>query len=68
MTNATTMTAGAGFFGTETRSGLARSWANYTTYRRTLAELRNLSDRDLADLGMDRSGLRAIAHAAVYGN
>ncbi len=36
-------------------------------YRTTLSELTNLSNRELADLGMHRSELRRIAHEAAYG-
>jgi len=36
-------------------------------YNQTLAELRALSDRDLADLGMSRGDFRRIASEAVYG-
>ena len=38
----------------------------YKTYRRTLEELEMLSDRELADLGISRSMLRAIAYKAAY--
>ena len=41
--------------------------AKWRTYHRTLNELSALSDRDLADLGLDRSGIRAVAHEAAYG-
>ena len=35
-------------------------------YRRTVAELNALSDRDLADLGMARCDIAAAAHEATY--
>ena len=35
-------------------------------YQQTVAELTNLSDRDLADLGLSRSNINAIAHEAAY--
>lgn len=41
---------------------------NYLVYRRTIRELSNLSDRDLADLGLSRSMIRSLAHEAAYGN
>ncbi|CUH19704.1 hypothetical protein JSE7799_00491 [Jannaschia seosinensis] len=41
--------------------------ARWRTYRRTHDELSALSDRDLADLGMSRSGIRAVAYEAAYG-
>ena len=36
-------------------------------YVRTLSELRSLSDRDLNDLGLSRSGLSTVAREAAYG-
>ncbi|MFS4437807.1 DUF1127 domain-containing protein [Paracoccaceae bacterium GXU_MW_L88] len=39
----------------------------FRKYQRTLNELRDLSDRELADLGIARGELRAIAHEAAYG-
>jgi uncharacterized protein YjiS (DUF1127 family) len=36
-------------------------------YRRTLAELRALSERDLADLGIHSAMIPQIAHEAAYG-
>ena len=36
-------------------------------YRTTLNELRALDNRDLADLGISRSMITAIAHEAAYG-
>jgi len=36
-------------------------------YNETLAELRNLSDRDLNDLGLVRSNISAVAREAAYG-
>ena len=38
----------------------------YKTYRRTLDELETLSDRELSDLGLSRTMLRAIAYKAAY--
>lgn len=35
-------------------------------YLQTVAELTNLSDRDLADLGLSRTNINAIAHEAAY--
>ena len=40
----------------------------YKLYRATLNELRTLSDRELADLGIARSSIQAIAMEAAYGN
>lgn len=36
------------------------------TYRSTLYELRKLGDRELADLGLNRSVLKRIAYQAAY--
>ena len=36
-------------------------------YRRTLTELRSLSNRDLADLGIHRSMITRVALEAAYG-
>lgn len=36
-------------------------------FQRTLHELNALSDRDLADLGLDRSQIRSIAREAASG-
>ncbi|MBT8424912.1 MAG: DUF1127 domain-containing protein [Silicimonas sp.] len=46
--------------------GLTTRFAQYRTYRRTLDELERLSDRELADLGISRLGLRSIAYRAAY--
>lgn len=35
-------------------------------YRTTLAELSRLSNRELADLGMNRAELRRVAYDAAY--
>ena len=37
------------------------------TYQQTLHELNNLSDRDLADLGLSRASIRSVAREAAYG-
>ncbi len=44
------------------RMGLAKR----KLYRSTLDELQSLSDRELADLGLHRSGLPRIAYQAAY--
>ncbi|MCK0167386.1 DUF1127 domain-containing protein [Jannaschia sp. S6380] len=41
--------------------------AKRSIYRRTLNELSALSNRDLADLGLSRSMIPAVAHEAAYG-
>jgi uncharacterized protein YjiS (DUF1127 family) len=46
---------------------LNKALADYRTYRRTYAELAQLTDRELADLGISRASIRDIAREAVYG-
>lgn len=41
--------------------------ADYRAYNRTVAELSNLSNRELADLGLSRASIRSAATQAVYG-
>lgn len=45
------------------RDNLARR----ALYRRTVAELRQLSDRELGDLGLNRSMITRIAYEAAWG-
>lgn len=47
--------------------GLRDKWSRYKVYRDMLDELRSLSERDLADLGIHRSQINAIAIEAAYG-
>lgn len=41
--------------------------ARRAVYNQTVRELLTLSDRELADLGISRSDIRAVAHEAAYG-
>ncbi len=43
------------------------NWGKWRVYRRTVDELSMLSDRDLADLGLNRSMIERIAIEAAYG-
>jgi hypothetical protein len=43
------------------------AWKQYPAYRRTHAELRDLSPRMLHALDFDRDDLASIAHREVYG-
>lgn len=52
---------------TNLRSELATRYAQYRVYRTTLNELADLTDRDLADLGIARSMIKGIAIEAAYG-
>lgn len=47
------------------RESLSARLTWYRNYRRTLDELAQLSDRDLADLGMHRSLIREVAREAA---
>ncbi|QGX98945.1 DUF1127 domain-containing protein [Roseovarius faecimaris] len=40
---------------------------DYRAYRETLNQLRDLDDRQLADLGISRSEIAATAHKAAFG-
>jgi uncharacterized protein YjiS (DUF1127 family) len=53
---------------TGTVDRLRTAWTKYTTYRETLAELRDLPTRALRDLDFDRGDLATIAHREVYGH
>lgn len=44
---------------------IARSYQNWRSYRNTVAELRGMTDRNLADLGIARADIRAVARSAV---
>ena len=44
-----------------------KALADYRLYRRTVAELAALSNRELRDLGISRFSIREIAHGSVYG-
>lgn len=46
----------------------AARYARHKVYRTTLAELRGIGDRELADLGMSRSMLSSIAWQAALDN
>ncbi len=46
---------------------LIRAIQAYRDYQRNLAELSQLSDRELADIGLDRSDIRRVAAGAYNG-
>lgn len=48
-------------------SRLFKAVADYRLYLATVDELSQLSDRDLADLGLHRSSIHGIARESVYG-
>lgn len=49
----------------EFRAALAERLARYRAYRTTMAELGNLSDRELEDLGICRADIYRIAREAT---
>ncbi len=48
-------------------AGIAKAFADWMLYHRTLGELRALSARELADLGLSAADVRAVAFKSVYG-
>ncbi|MFP4326484.1 MAG: DUF1127 domain-containing protein [Paracoccaceae bacterium] len=46
---------------------LSERYARHRLYRRTVNELRSLSSRELADLGLHRSMITRVAWQAAYG-
>lgn len=46
--------------------GLMTRLQNYRAYRNTVNELSGLSDRELADLGLNRSIVKRVAFQATY--
>ena len=48
--------------------GLREAWDNHLAYRATLADLRDLTERQLHDVALIRADLKQVAAAAVYGS
>jgi uncharacterized protein YjiS (DUF1127 family) len=46
---------------------LRAAWTKYRAYRRTLAQLRDLTERQLQDVGTDRASMKSFARKAIYG-
>ena len=61
--------AGASFFQrvADLRADLADRVNKYRLYRSTVAELGQLNERELNDLGLSSSDIAAVARAAAYG-
>lgn len=51
----------------EIREQAAEAFAAWRIYRSTVNELSALGDRELSDLGIARSQIRALAREAAYG-
>ncbi len=49
------------------RASITDALARRRVYKTTMNELSNLSTRDLNDLGIDRSSIRAVSYQAAYG-
>ncbi|WP_341861937.1 DUF1127 domain-containing protein [Gymnodinialimonas sp. 57CJ19] len=49
------------------RDTATEAYNNWRVYHRTLRELQDLSNRELADLGISRSTVTRIAMEAAYG-
>lgn len=47
---------------------VAAARAQRKVYTTTVDELDNLSNRELADLGLTRASIKSIAYEAAYGN
>lgn len=45
---------------------LGAGYVKYRLYRSTLYDLQGLSNRELADLGLNRSEIRRVAYHAAY--
>lgn len=48
-------------------AGIGERYSRYRVYRTTCAELDQLSDRELRDLGISKASIRSIAYKAAYG-
>ena len=46
---------------------LDQALARRSVYRQTVFELSSLNDKDLADIGISRCGIRQLAKEAAYG-
>ncbi len=49
------------------QDSLRTTWEKFQAYRVSIAELKALTDRQLADMGIARSAISQHARAAVYG-
>lgn len=44
---------------------IVRNYRNWRTYRNTVSELSRLTNRELADLGINRGEIHAVARKAI---
>ncbi|WP_127115623.1 DUF1127 domain-containing protein [Shimia sediminis] len=67
MTNATIAIAEFGFFNAfrDFFADLRVTWAERTAFHRTYNELSNLTDRELADIGLRRSDIAEVCAQAA---
>ncbi len=66
MTMLTQTSPRRGAFAENLRS-MREDYAKWRLFRRTLAELGDLGDRELSDLGLTRGAVREAARSSVYG-
>lgn len=45
---------------------LSKRWADHRLYARTVAELNDLNDHELRDLGLSRFSIKQVALESVY--
>ncbi|MGI3170761.1 DUF1127 domain-containing protein [Pseudooceanicola sp. C21-150M6] len=67
MTETRAHVAHGGFF-TRIVTGLSERYAQNKAYRKVVAELSALNDRELRDLGLHRSMIRSLAYEEAYRN
>jgi len=68
LTETQTVHGAEGGFFSRLMAGLTTRYTQYAAYRKCIAELASLSDRELRDLGLHRSMIRSLAHEAAYRN
>lgn len=56
-----------GALGALAPQGLLARLQSWLQYRRTIRELSRLSDRELADIGLERSDIEAVARGTWHG-
>jgi uncharacterized protein YjiS (DUF1127 family) len=64
-TRSAAISSEGGFF-SRLVAGLVDRYTQYAAYRKCVAELSALNDRELRDLGLHRSMIRSLAHEEAY--